>query len=147
MKLSQNFNLDEFTFSRTALKLGIENEPDQEVIENLQRLVDNVLQPLRNDVGALIVTSGYRSPQLNGAIGGVSNSQHVKGEAADIISPKLSSEELFLIISMEYKTDQLIQEFGRWIHVSYCENNRNERYRSYRRTGDVVYIPVPHINK
>ena len=94
--LSPHFTVGEFFRSGTAIRLGIDNNPDAhpgegistaEVVENLRALCTEVLEPLRRRVGRVIVTSGYRCKELNKAVGGVWNSQHLKGEAADIFVP------------------------------------------------------------
>ena len=85
MKLTENFTLKEMTNSSTAERNGIDNTPDSGVISKLEALCRLILQPIRDAYGkTIIVTSGYRSPELNRAVGGASNSQHTYGEAADI---------------------------------------------------------------
>ena len=84
MRLSKNFTLREITRSNTAKRLGIDNEPIKLHMENMQRLVSNLIQPMRDELGPIRITSGYRSPSLNRAIGGSSKSQHCKGEALDL---------------------------------------------------------------
>ena len=83
MKLSTNFSLQELTKSDTAIRHDIDNTPSLQVIDNLQDLVDNVLQPLREKFGPVVVTSGYRSPAVNTKIGGSTTSDHCHGYAAD----------------------------------------------------------------
>ena len=96
MKLSENFTLEELIHSNTAERMGIDNVPkDEKVVENLRSLCLEVLQPLRDYVGAPVhINSGYRCPELNMTVGGVKNSQHCRGEAADIriVSPKQGRE-------------------------------------------------------
>lgn len=143
MRISQNFTLDEFTFSRTAIKFGIDNTPAEDTIENIISLTKNVLQPLRSNLSRPIhITSGYRSPQLNRAVGGVSDSQHLLGEAVDFIVGGYSIDEVFNIISMEFQFDQLINEFQKWIHLSYTDNNRKERFKAYVKDGQTIYLPI-----
>ena len=87
MKMSTNFTLSEMISSQTATRLGIDNTPNDDQIENLKELCEKVLQPVRNEFGPVIINSGYRSPKLNAAIGGSSStSQHccLNGAAADI---------------------------------------------------------------
>lgn len=130
MKLSKNFSIEEMTFSVTANNHGIDNTPNAEARKALQRLCVEVLQPIRDAYGQpIIVTSGYRCPALNAAVGGVKNSQHVLGQAADIkaVNPKANGI-LFnfirdLVKSGKLKVGQLIWEYGtktrpNWIHVS-----------------------------
>ena len=126
MNLSKNFTLAELTKTST----GIPNNPTAIEIERLKLLCAKVLQPLRDKFGApIIVNSGYRSKQVNKAVGGVASSQHVKGEAVDITAgSKDQNRRLFEILkTMEF--DQLIDERGySWIHVSYtiCKPNRKQ---------------------
>ena len=85
MKLSDNFSLNEFTKSQTALRNGIDNTPSEEVIENLKALCENVLQPIREYfLMPVFISSGYRSAALNHKLGSSISSQHVQGQAADI---------------------------------------------------------------
>ena len=131
MKLSNNFDLAEFVKSDTATRLGIDNTPTFQEVENIARLVVNVLQPLRNAYGKPItVNSGYRCPALNKAVGGSTTSSHMKGEAADITAgSKEENKELFeLVKKLNLSFDQLIDEKDfSWVHVSYRKgNNRNQ---------------------
>lgn len=123
MQLSENFTLEEFVDSPTAKRLGINNNPGKEQINNLKKLCQTILQPIRNEFGQVItVTSGYRSELLNRAVGGSKTSQHLKGEAADIIC--YDNKRLWeLITSMINKgvirVGQLINERNlSWIHIS-----------------------------
>ena len=84
MRLSKNFTLNEFTRSATALRLGIDNDPNIIALDNIQNLVDNLLQPLRNKIGAIRITSGYRNENLCLALGSKKTSQHTKGQAVDM---------------------------------------------------------------
>ena len=84
MKLSKNFSRSEIEHSNTAKRLGISNEMSEKHLENMQRLIDNLIQPLRDSIGPIRISSGYRSPSLNRAIGGSSRSQHSKAEALDL---------------------------------------------------------------
>lgn len=132
------FTLKEFTRSSTAEKLGIVNEPTSEHQKNIQLLIDNVLDPLREKFGEpIIVSSGYRSQALNKAVGGSSTSQHSKGQAADIMAKNpADNAKLFNIISCSLPYDQLIWEKGNdaypaWVHVSFSSvNNRKEKLRT-----------------
>ena len=128
-KLSQNFSLEELIASSTAKTKRIDNTPTPEVKANLEKLCKEVLQPIRNKYGrAITITSGYRSPKLNAALGGVKTSQHMTGSAADIKCTATSKAVLFNIIKEmiqngEIKVGQLIWEYGtkkepNWIHVS-----------------------------
>lgn len=140
------FTIKEMTASSEARRMGIDNTPTPEVVENLTRLVERVLDPLRSRYGhPVIVNSGYRCPRLNKAVGGTETSQHVSGDAADIYVPDAKGRaELFSIIMSILPFDQLIWERGTdeapaWIHVSYRKNNNRreilrydgKRYRQY----------------
>lgn len=143
MKLSEHFYLDEFTVSQTAIRNGIINEPDEFAINNLKALATNVLEPIRNRLGKEIhISSGYRSHRVNKLIGGAANSQHVYGMAADISAKGMTTEELYIFIKTSgIAFDQLIQEFDRWVHVSYSiSKNRNQCLRARRVSGKVKYI-------
>ena len=144
MELSPNFHLEEFTVSNTAARKGIDNTPSVEVINNLMLLCKYVLEPLRTKLNEkygkqmpIIVTSGYRSPKLNAAIGGAKNSQHIEGRAADIHVPGMTIEELYTFIKENFSFDQCIQEFNSWVHVSW--SNRNQALRAIKKDGATVY--------
>lgn len=134
MKLSPHFTLKELTKSDYAARKGISNDPPPEVIENLKALCENVLEPLRVAVATPVsISSGYRSPAVNKAIGGNPKGQHPLGEAADFevfgFDNKLLAEK---IISMELPFDQLILELyvpgqpnSGWLHVSHKRNGTN----------------------
>lgn len=126
------FTIKELIKSSTAKNKGISNIPSKEEEENLIRLVECILDPLREAYGKpIIVTSGYRCKALNEAIGGASTSQHCFGQAADIRSVSDTKEEnkrLFdLIQKLELPFDQLINEHDYdWVHVSYSNRNRRQ---------------------
>lgn len=120
MILSRNFTLSELTVSQTAARKGINNDPPGEAITELRRLCDTVLQPLRDALGSpIVVSSGYRSPLLNRAVGGARESCHVHGRAADIMAPGVPVLQLCKrIVDLGLPYRQLIDEFGAWVHVS-----------------------------
>ena len=124
------FALKEFVKSNTAARMGINNNPSEDVKKNIELLVEKILDPLREKFGKpIIVTSGYRCKELNKAVGGAAKSQHMSGEAADIRSvedSKRANKELFnLIIELGLPFDQLINEHDYdWVHVSYGKRNR-----------------------
>lgn len=127
----KHFNLSEFFRSSTAAKNGIKNEPGIDeratIVRNINLLVDNVLDPVRDMVNApIIITSGYRCPQVNRLVGGVDNSQHMSGCAADFhvkgFTPSMMYD-VFLYIFNTLEYDQLIYYRSKnIIHVSYVEN-------------------------
>ena len=130
--LSKNFTLEEFIRSSTAERMGIDNVPkDEEVIENMKALCLEVLQPLRDYVGAPIhINSGYRCPELNEALDGVKGSQHLSGQAADIhVENTEHLLKMMHFIMDETDFDQLIWEKNKagvqWLHVSHKRNGNN----------------------
>lgn len=132
--ISKNFTLEELCASVTAKTKGIRNNPGQTDIINLCALVHNVLQPLRNWWGRPIkIGSGFRSIALNNAVGGVRNSQHMRGEAADLcIEGDLKQgREWFNWIKNHCDFDQLIWEHNAkgsyWVHVSYRADGKNRK--------------------
>lgn len=124
------FTMRELTRSRTAQRLGIDNTPPAEAVEQLRLLVDHVLDPLRKAYGRPIhVNSGYRCPALNRAVGGAPRSQHMRGQAADITagSPTANRRLLQLIRTHRLPVDQVIDEHGgAWLHVSHSANPRRQ---------------------
>lgn len=135
MKLGKYFSLSEMTKSQTAIRKGINNTPDQEVIANLKALVENVLDDVREHFKKpVVINSGYRSPKLNKAIGGSRTSQHCNGQAADIEIPGVSNLEIAEYIRDNLNFDQLILEnydpvdpSSGWVHVSFVKNpNRGQ---------------------
>lgn len=140
MLLSRNFTLAELTDTDT----GLPNNPSQEEIRNLKLLVQKVLQPARNKFGVINVTSGYRSPMVNSAVGGSATSDHVHGRAADIQCEDMA--EVFKYIRKNLPFKQLIWEFGtdaqpKWIHVAYdATNNKGEVLKAIKKGGKTKYI-------
>ena len=129
MKLTDNFFLYEFLRSQAAPRYGIPMDPPIEVIDNLRRLCVDILQPLRDITRLPIsVTSGYRPLELNTLIGGSTTSAHMDGRAADIIvngrSPLQVAET---IRDMELPYDQVIHEFGQWVHVGISDDDEEVR--------------------
>ncbi|OGB23368.1 MAG: peptidase M15 [Burkholderiales bacterium RIFCSPLOWO2_02_FULL_57_36] len=118
MKLSTHFTLEELTFSETAARHNLDNVPSQKVIENLKR-VATVLEQIRAVVNRpIMVSSGYRSPAVNRAVGGSMSSAHMQGLSADIRAAGMTPRELAEAIKHNaVKFDQLILEFDRWVHV------------------------------
>lgn len=129
MKISKNFSLDEFTRSETAHIQGIDNTPETEQIINLCALVHHVLQPLRDHYGQPVkISSGYRCPALNKAVGGVPTSQHMRGQAADIKITGVAPTQIADYIANHLTYDQLII-YPTFVHVSYNINgNRHHRF-------------------
>lgn len=142
MRLSKNFTLEEFLVSQTAVRHGLDMTPPPEVIENLQRLVTDGLQPLRDHVDAgIYINSGYRSPQLNSMIGGSKTSAHMRGDAADIRVTGLTPLEVSkLIVELGLPFDQVINEFGAWVHWGMADILRGEQLTAYKDDGVTRYV-------
>ena len=141
MKLSENFSLHEFTKSQTPTRHNIKNVPNDKQIFNLRNLCVNVLQPVRDYfLKPMIISSGFRSVELNIKIGSTIKSQHIQGMAADVEVLDVGNLELSNYIHNNLKYDQLILEFHNpedlhsgWVHVSYnAENNRHEYKEAYK---------------
>lgn len=124
------FTIKELCKSSTATQRGIDNTPNSEIVSNLEQLVDNVLDPLREKYGSPIkVNSGYRCEKLNKAVGGANTSQHRYGLAADITTgSKLGNKNLFILAQqMNLPFDQLIDEKTySWIHISFSKKPRKQ---------------------
>jgi hypothetical protein len=141
--LSQNFTLEELTFSQVAARKGIDNTPSPESIENLGKLCSVLLEPIRALLGVpLHVDSGYRSQEVNAAVGGASNSAHLEGRAADIIPLGMSLEEAFdKIRGSDLPFDQVIGECGpAWIHVAIADNPRRQALTCWGSPGHWHYV-------
>lgn len=126
--MSKNFSIQELTYSSTAKSRGIDNTPNPTVVKNLNALMDNVLQPLRDWYGKPIhVNSGYRCKTLNKAVGGSSTSYHLYGYAADIRGENMvESKKLFDHIKRNLAFSELLWERNKygsyWVHVAYNPN-------------------------
>lgn len=131
--LSEHFSLEEMTRSGVALKMRIDNNPAAEQVENLRQLCTNVLEPIRRRFGVTRITSGYRCPELNRAVGGAPDSQHMRGEAADIhVSGVEAARKMFDYVREHTDFDQLLLERRVrggcvWLHVSYTGRRPNRR--------------------
>ena len=142
----------EATKSVTALRLGIDNTPDGDTLNNMKLVAEKIFEPLRDWVGGAIkINSFYRSTALNEAIGGSTRSQHCQGRAIDIddIYGHKTNKEMFEFIRDNLDFDQLIYEFGNeenpdWVHVSYVseEKNRNRILKAVRDEGKTKYINI-----
>lgn len=149
MKLSPNFTLQEYTKSQTALRLGIDNTPEEDHLVAAQSLFLMVVQPIRDHFGPTVLNSGYRGPALNEAVGGSATSQHCKGEAVDLEVPGVPNAEVAEWIRDNLDFDQLILEFytpgipdSGWVHVSYKhDENRKSVLTAMKEDGKTVYKP------
>ena len=150
MNLSRNFSLQELIKSDTAIRKGINNNPNSGQIEKLKDLCENILQPVRDHFGRVKVTSGFRSPDLCIAIGSSVNSQHAKAEAADFEVIGTDSAELADWIYKNLNFDQLILEFytpgepnSGWIHCSYTPDQPRKQFLwAYKSEGKTKYKPI-----
>ena len=126
MRAAPDFTLDELIRSATAERLGIDNLPPPEEMDNLRHLAVKILQPLRDAwQRPIIVTSGYRSPALNKALGGARNSQHLMGQAADICATDPADNKALFLTAVRLiqegtlQVGQLLDEYAyQWIHIS-----------------------------
>ena len=146
--VSKHISLKEATRSNTAERLGINNFPDNDTLVNMQELAENIFEPLRRHVNSPIyITSFYRSPELNKAIGGSESSQHCEGKAIDIddVYSKVTNAVMFDYIKNNLDFDQLIWEFGddnnpSWVHVSYnVSGNRGNIFKAVKENGKTIY--------
>jgi len=129
MKLSPHFSLEEFTASQICERKGWDNTPSPEVLNNLKFLAEK-LEDVRNILRSpMLISSGYRSGALNNYLGSKRTSSHTVGLAVDFISPSFGSPKEIVekIVNSDIEYDQVILEFGRWVHLSFHpENPRNE---------------------
>lgn len=141
MKLTDHFTLAEMTVSQEAARSGLKNVPSAAQVESLRLLCENVLEPLRVRLKRpVVVNSGFRSSTVNRRIGGAANSQHCKGQAADIIVPGMSVAEVVARIrKMALPFDQLLDEYGQWVHVSYGPRHRRQTLIARHEGGKTVW--------
>ena len=148
MKLSKNFSLDELTASNTAIKKNIDNSASPTIVDALQELVTNVLQPVREKFGPVTITSGYRCDELNRAIGGSTTSDHSYGRAADFEVKGVDNRVVAIWITENLPYKQLILEFyndgetnSGWIHCSYDkDNNKKQKLKALKDGKRTVYV-------
>jgi hypothetical protein len=150
MNLSANFTLKELIKSDTATRLGLDNTPDDEALENLKVLCEMVLQPVRDHFGkSVTVNSGFRSPESNAAVGGSKTSDHCRGQACDIEIPGVANADLAQWIMDNLDYTQLILEFytpgipdSGWVHVSYDPDNlKKQELTATKVAGKTTYLP------
>ncbi len=152
MYVTENITLKELTKSESATRFGISNEPTEEALSNLQKLATHILQPVRDHFGKpLIITSGYRSPELCLKIGSTTTSQHTKGQASDFEIGGIANKDLSDWIHQNLDYDQLILEFWKpeepnsgWVHCSYKGQglNRKQYLRAFTENGKTKYEPM-----
>lgn len=151
-KISKHISYREATKSNTALRLGLDNNPNPYQLSNMGVIADNIFEPLRKWVGGPIkINSFFRSEDLNKAIGGSSKSQHCDGCALDIDDTfgHKTNAQMFYYIKDNLDFDQLIWEFGddsnpAWVHVSYIshDENRARCLKAFRQNGKTLYIEI-----
>jgi hypothetical protein len=151
MQISKHLSLAEVSRSETAKRKGINNTPSGEHLENFKKLAENIFEPIREHFGVPIhISSGYRSKELNAAVGGSSSSQHCQGEAIDIDmdGTTITNAEIFNFIKDNLNFDQMIWEFGNdtnpdWVHVSYesTGKQRKQILKAIKANGKTSYVP------
>jgi hypothetical protein len=153
MKISEHISYKEATRSVTALRLGIDNTPNEYQLQNMEIVAKNVFEPLRKVVGGAIkINSFFRCEDLNKAIGGSSKSQHCQGRAMDLDDNYgyMSNNDMYKYIKQNLDFDQLIFEFpdedgnASWIHVSYvdADSNRKRCLKAIKENGKTKYIDI-----
>ena len=153
--ISKHITYKEATRSVTALRLGIENVPNEYELQNMELIAEKVFEPLRRAVnGPIKINSFYRCEELNKAIGGSSKSQHCQGRAIDIddVYGYVSNSYMYYYIKDNLDFDQLIWEFGTdtepdWVHVSYVDgdSNRKRCLLAYKENGKTKYKDISHV--
>lgn len=154
MQLTKNFTLDELTRSATATRLRLNNTPDERATTNLRQSARGLWQPVRDILGVpMVVSSGYRNPTLNRAIGGSTTSAHCYGLAIDFTAPRFGNTRQIAkklateLKARDIKFDQLILEFPddhrTWIHLGYKSpsgKQRGQLLTAVKRGGRTVYL-------
>ena len=153
--ISKHITYKEATRSVTALRLGIENVPNDYELQNMELIAEKVFEPLRKAVnGPIKINSFFRCEELNKAIGGSSKSQHCQGRAIDIddVYGYVSNSYMYYYIKDNLDFDQLIWEFGTdtepdWVHVSYVDgdSNRKRCLLAYKEEGKTKYKDISHV--
>ena len=150
--ISKHISYKEGVYSITAIRKGIDNEPNEEQLSNMKLVAEKIFEPVRIHFKVPIkVNSFFRSPDLNKAIGGSTKSQHCKGQAIDIDDTygKIKNSDIYWWIKENLDFDQMIWEFGNndnpdWVHVSYVspDKNRNRCLKAYRDDGKTKYMVI-----
>ena len=150
--ISKHISYKEGVYSNTAIRRGIENDPNDEQLANMELIAEKIFEPLREWVnGPIKINSFFRSVKLNKAIGGSSKSQHCHGQAIDIDDTYIvvANSDMYDYIKNNLDFDQLIWEFGddnnpNWVHVSYVskEDNRNRCLKAYKEQGRSKYMVI-----
>ena len=150
--ISKHISYKESVYSRTAMRRGINNDPNKDQMINMEVIAGEVFEPLRSWVGGPIkINSFFRSPELNKAIGGSTKSQHCHGQAIDLDDTygRATNAEMYGFIKKYLEFDQMIWEFGdddnpNWVHVSYvsADKNRNRCLKAYKEKGKTKYMVI-----
>ena len=128
--LSTHFSISEFTISQEAARRGLDNTPNAFQIASMIRLCEDILEPLREKLGPILISSGFRSLPVNRFVGGVDNSTHTKGCAADIHVPGMRAIDLFEHIRQSgLPYSAVILEFSSWVHVAIPERTSDKPKR------------------
>lgn len=143
MYLGRYFTVAELCHSGTAVRLNMSNQPGPREMQALSNLCQFILDPLRAEIKRpIVITSGYRSPAVNRKVGGAPRSQHMLGEAADIVVPGMTPAQVIRVVhGMRLPFDQAIEEFGEWVHISYGRAHRRQTLRARKVNGRTVYTP------
>jgi len=152
LRISKHISYKEATRSEVASRLGIDNTPGEYELQNMQLLAEKVFEPLRKHFGVpILVSSFYRSDELNKAVRGSSRSQHKEGRAMDLddVLGGVTNAEMFSYIKDNLDYDQIIWEYGDdenpdWVHVSYVSEDQNRKHilRATRRKGKTIYEQI-----
>ena len=140
-RLTPHFTLEEFTFSQTASRKGIDNTPDKDALENLQFLAER-MENVRELLGSAIhISSGYRCLKLNNILGSKPSSQHTQGLACDFIANKYGTPNdiVFCIVSSDIPYDQIIVEYDRWVHISFSKDKPRKEALIINNKGTTIY--------
>jgi len=134
MNLSEHFTLDEATYSETAVRMHIDNQPSEQQLENMKKAAAEL--KLRVAAGPLRINSWLRLPEVNVAVGGSKVSSHMDGWAIDVSSTKLTPIQLCRMVEdLGLKYDQMIHEFGRWMHISFAPEMRQQKLTIFKPEG------------
>lgn len=143
-RLSAHFTLAEMTTSNTAARLGIPNVAPPEIVDTLILTADR-MEKVRSLLGdkPIRVLSGYRSPKVNKAVGGSKTSAHMTGHAVDFICPEFGTPAQVAAHLARHLTgfDQIIEEFGQWIHVGFGPTKRGQLLTARKLGGRTRYTP------
>jgi len=135
MQLSEHFSLEEGTYSETAIRMHIDNQPNEQQLANMKTAAEK-LEDVRNVTGALRVNSWLRLPDVNLAVGGSKVSSHMDGWAIDCSSTTHTPYELCqIVLKAGIKFDQMIHEYGRWMHISFAPEMRQQSLTIYKPEG------------